>query len=144
MHDDLSNRDRSGEPLRPRGDRPERPADSSGPLSDREVPLASIASSDVIHRWLDGELPEPTSFRGDAARAVEFWRRVGDETERRKRVVTPAHVTASIMEAISALETKPAPTPWWKQELHISATRGAIIAAGAFGLGMLLMRALVR
>jgi len=144
MHDDLSNRDRSGEPLRPRGTPPERPADASGPLSDREVPLASIATSDVIHRWLDGELPEPTTLRGDAARAVEFWHRVGDETERRKRVATPAHVSASIMEAISALETRPAPTPWWKQELRVSATRGALIAAAAFGLGMLAMKVLVR
>ena len=143
MQDDLFDRDRSGEPLRPRGQRPERPADASGPLSDREVPLAPIAASDVIHRWLDGELPEPTTLRGDAARTVDFWRRVGDETERRRRVVTPAHVTSRIMEAVAALETKPAPTPWWKQELHVSTAQGTMVAAAAFALGMLVMKLLV-
>lgn len=139
MHDDLFERDGREEGSH---ERPDRPAETPGPLADREVPLSSIATSDVIHRWLDGELPEPASARGDAGRTVDFWRRIGNETERRRHMVTPAHVPAQIMAAISSLDAAPVATPWWKKELHLTAARAVVLAAGAFALGMLVMRTL--
>jgi hypothetical protein len=96
----------------------------------------------VIHRWLDGDLPEPTGARGEAARAVEFWRRIGEETARRSRMVTPAHVPARIMAAISELDEAPAAAPWWKKDLQLPTSRAIALAVGAFALGMLVMRAL--
>jgi hypothetical protein len=139
MQDDVFERDRNGEGSR---ERAERPAEPSGPLADREVPLSPIATSDVIHRWLDGELPEPTGTRGDAARAVEFWRRIGEETERRRHMVTPAHLSARIMAALPAVSAAPAVAPWWKKDVHTTQARIVAIALAAFLVGILITRML--
>lgn len=122
-------------------ERPLRPADQMGPVSDREVPLAPVATPDVINRWLDGELPEPTGLRGDAARSVEFWRRLGEETDNRRRMVTPVHLSAKIMEALPPLEKQVDTGPWLRRELHLSAS--TLIAAGVafFTLGLIVARA---
>ncbi|BAH37517.1 MAG TPA: hypothetical protein DGD08_15195 [Gemmatimonas aurantiaca] len=73
------------------------------PLADREVPLpglgASTGGADVIHQWLDGEAAEADARRADA-RQVEFWKRVDQDTDRMRRMKTPAHVAASIMAAL--------------------------------------------
>ena len=115
MLDNHFERDGQDEPSRERPNR----ADSS-PLSDREVPLAPVATSDVVNRWLDGELPEPTGLRGDAARSVEFWRRIGEETDRRRHMVTPAHVSAKIMAALPSVEATRLVSPVLKKTLQIS------------------------
>ena len=129
--------DGHGEPSRERPDR----ADPS-PLSDREVPLAPIATSDVVNRWLDGELPEPAGLRGDAARSVEFWRRIGEETDRRRQMVTPAHVSSRIMAALPPVETSSMVSPALKKTLQISPITAVAAGVGLFALGMLAMGAL--
>ncbi len=111
-------------------------------MADREVPLAPVATSDVIHRWLDGELPEPSATRPDAARAVEFWHRIEEETARRRHMVTPAYLPERIMAALPSLDTAPAATSWWKQDLRVSPGRVLMILVGAFALGMVAMRLL--
>ena len=124
-------------------ERQNRGSESNAPLSDREVPLAPVATSDVIHRWLDGEIPEPQGMRGDAARSVEFWRRIGEETERRRHMVTPAHLSENIMAAIAhATPQQAIALPWWKKSLNVSAATAVAVAAGLFLLGMLFMSAL--
>ena len=138
MQDDLFDRDRHGEGSR---ELPDRPAEPQAPLADREVPLSPIAPSDVIHRWLDGELPEPTGVRGDAARSVEFWRRIGEETARRRRVATPAYLPARIMAALPSPDAAPAVVPWWKRNVQLTTSLAIALALAAFALGMLLMRA---
>ncbi|HSA57056.1 MAG TPA: hypothetical protein VLE53_15190, partial [Gemmatimonadaceae bacterium] len=131
--DDDFERDRAGDLP---NERSERPTDPQGPLADREVPLAPIATADVIHRWLDGELPEPAGMHGDSARAVEFWRRIGDEAERRRRVVTPPHVAARIMASLpDAHVAAPRAMPWWKKDLRLSPLTALALLAGAFALG---------
>ena len=137
MHDDLFERDRRGEDPR---ERSERPADSQGPLSDREVPISPVGTSDVIHRWLDGELPEPSGTR-ESTRAVEFWHRIGEETERRRQVVTPAYLPAQIMAALPDAAPTADATGWWKKSLHLSPATTIAIALGAFALGILVMGA---
>ena len=141
MLDDSFERDRRDESPR---ERPHR-ASESGPISDREVPLAPVATSDVINRWLDGELAEPTNLRGDAARSVEFWRRVGEETDRRRHMVTPAHLSARIMAALPAtpqLAQAAMAEPWWRKQVHLSPLTAIAAAAGLFVLGMLVMNAM--
>ncbi|HEY0928751.1 MAG TPA: hypothetical protein VGE27_02430 [Gemmatimonas sp.] len=73
------------------------------PLADREVPLpgmgASTGGADIIHQWLDGETAEADARRADA-RQVEFWKRVDQDTDRMRRMKTPAHVAANIMAAL--------------------------------------------
>jgi hypothetical protein len=98
----------------------------------------------VIHRWLDGELPEPAGVHGDSARSVEFWRRVGDETARRRQMVTPPHVAARIMASLPDTQTDVVATPWWKKDLHLSPRHAIALAVGVFALGMLAMRVFSR
>lgn len=113
------------------GESRRRPSHSERPLADREVPLGppstTIAAS--IHAWLDGETPERDARRGDASRDVEFWKRMDDDLTRRRRMRTPAHLTAQIMEAIP----QHAPTmitPWWRREFVVTPS-SAIVAAAA-------------
>ncbi|MGQ0539439.1 MAG: hypothetical protein ACT4R6_10860 [Gemmatimonadaceae bacterium] len=114
-------------------ERTNRPADGSHGeggdqgLPDREVPLTSVTTADVINRWLDGEMTEPTGLRGDAARTVEFWRRIGEETDRRRRLATPVHLQAKIMAALP--EAAPRTADWWRRDAKVTA--GMLLAAGA-------------
>lgn len=137
MLDNHFERDGHGEPSRERPNQAD-----SGPLSDREVPLTPIATSDVVNRWLDGELPEPVGLHGDAARSVEFWRRIGEETDRRRRMVTPAHLSSRIMSALPPVESSTLVSPVMKKTLQISPITAVAAAAGIFALGMLVMNAL--
>lgn len=122
-------------------ERPLRPSDDTGPVSDREVPLAPVGTSDVINRWLDGELPEPTGLRGEAARSVDFWRRVGEETDRRRRMTTPAHVPAKIMAALPPLAaSRPEVEPWFRRDLQMNAISALVAGAVLFGLGIVIAR----
>jgi hypothetical protein len=91
----------------------------------------------VINRWLDGDTTEPTGLRGDAARTVEFWRRVGEETDRRRRMATPAHLSAKIMAALPTVDA-PKAAPWWRRDTKLSP--GLLLAATA---GLLALGALV-
>ena len=125
-------------------ERPIRPADELGSLADREVPIAPVGTSDVINRWLDGESVEPAGLRGDAAKSVEFWRRLGEETDRRKRMMTPSHVQAKIMSALPPVASHGQLAPWFKKELRVST---AMLLGGALGLvalGAIIANALAR
>jgi hypothetical protein len=131
MHNNLNARDGDGDAGRAR---PRRASEHGQPLSDREVPLGNTATSESINRWLDGEAPEPTTLRGDAARQVDFWRRVEEETERRRQVVTPAHVKAQIMAALPS-EAPQMMLPWWKKSIQVSPIVALAAAAGLVALG---------
>jgi len=138
MLDNFPERDGRGEPSRERPNR----ASETGPISDREVPLAPVATSDVVNRWLDGELPEPAGLRGDAAKSVEFWRRIGEETDRRRRMVTPAHIPSKIMAALPVSQQVDLIAPWWKKPMQMSPMTALAAAAGLFALGVLVANAL--
>lgn len=117
-----------------------RPADDLGALGDREVPLAPVATSDVINKWLDGELPEPANLRGDAARSVEFWRRIGEETAVRRQMVTPAHVQAQIMSEIHRVAPARATESWLRREVTLSSPMLVGGALGLIALGAIIAR----
>ena len=132
--------DRGGEVSR---ERTNRPADTAGARGDREVPLTSHTTSDVIHRWLDGETAEPAGLRGESAREVEFWRRIGEETDRRRRMATPAHVTAKIMAALPTVEApKAEPSVWRDGRMSPSVMLAA--AVGLLALGALVASFLIK
>ena len=116
-------------------ERPIRPADDLASLGDREVPLAP-AATDVLNRWLDGEGPEPMGLRGDAARAVDFWKKVGEQSERGRHMVTPAHLQERIMAALPPLEI----TPWYRKDVQMSAMYIVAGALAIFALGILVAR----
>jgi hypothetical protein len=99
------------------------------PIADREVPLDRHGGlSAAVHAWLDGELPEAAVRKGETAKDVEFWQMIGQETSRMRRVRTPPHVEALIMDALP--HTAPQLiTPWYRRELVV--TPGAALAAAA-------------
>lgn len=123
-------------------ERPNSSADDLGALGDREVPLAPVATSDVINKWLDGEMPEPTNLRGDAARSVEFWRRIGEETDRRRHMVTPAHIPARIMASLPPVAPHGIATPWFRREVRLSTVMLVGGALGLVALGAIIARML--
>jgi hypothetical protein len=112
------------------GRKRERPVQPERPLSDREVPLGppSTTIAQAVHAWLDGETPERDARRGDWSRDVEFWKRLDDDLAARRRLRTPAHLHAQIMNAIP----QHAPqliTPWWRREFVVTPTRALLAAA---------------
>ena len=77
---------------------PARKADQE-PVMDREVPLASAHTPEAIHAWLDGENVNESALHA-AGKEYEFWRRVEEETGKRRRMRTPSPLAGEIMKAI--------------------------------------------
>ena len=80
------------------------------PLADREVPLPGLAGESegevtVLQQWLDGDATEVDARRSDT-KQVDLWNRISAETDRRRRMATPAHLSAQIMAALPAIETQ--------------------------------------
>ncbi len=69
------------------------------PMTDREVPLQSAHTPEAIHAWLDGENVNESQLQA-AGREYEFWRRVEEETGKRRRIKTPTSLPGDIMRAI--------------------------------------------
>src|SRR5687767_5366387 len=131
MLDNLNARDGSGDAGR---ERPRRASEQSQPLVDREVPLGGTATSEMINSWLDGDAPEPVAMNGDTARQVDLWRRIEHESERRRQMVTPAHVKAQIMAALP-VDLPQTSLPWWKKSIQVSPVVAIAAAAGLVALG---------
>jgi hypothetical protein len=129
MFDDI----RSDDGLRIDGHKRPRRSDRERPIADREVPLPPPSQrvlSPAVHAWLDGELPE-AALRGadsETQRDVEFWNRLNEEAERRRRMRTPAFLEQRIMEAIPRT-TPQLITPWWRREFVL--TPAAALGAAA-------------
>jgi hypothetical protein len=115
----------------PKGKRPA--GQPERPLVDREVPLdrngptRSTAIADAVHAWLDGEATESEARRGDSNRQVDFWKRLDEDLAARRRLRTPAHLQAQIMNALP-MHAPTVITPWWKREFVVTQT-SAIVAA---------------
>ncbi len=71
-------------------------AEAEPQAMDREVPLDARELPSAVHAWLDGDQVPSASLSG-AEREVALWKRIGAETGRRSRMVTPAHVPAQIL-----------------------------------------------
>jgi hypothetical protein len=114
------------------------------PLSDREVPLGppSATIADAVHSWLDGEVPESQVRRGEWSRDVEFWKKLDEDLAARRRLKTPAHLQAQIMNALP-MHAPQLITPWWRREFVVtpSIALGAaatIVAAAAVATAFLM------
>lgn len=131
MHHDMNpqgNRPDGEETLRSRAERAQ-------PLSDREVPLTpATRTSPSIHAWLDGEVEESAVRTADTSRDIDFWRKVTEETERRRAVRTPAYLEAQIMSALPGT-TADGVQPWWRKEVVMTPTGAAAAAAGLLAIG---------
>jgi hypothetical protein len=78
---------------------PRKPAGHDQAMTDREVPLASAHTAEAIHAWLDGENVSEQQLHA-AEKEYEFWRRVEEETGKRRRMKTPSPLAGEIMKAI--------------------------------------------
>jgi hypothetical protein len=127
------------------GRKRERPGQPERPLSDREVPLGppSASIAEAVHAWLDGEAPESSVRRAEWSRDVDFWKRMNEDLERRRRMRTPAHVQARIMEAIP----QHAPsliTPWWRREFVVTPSSALVAAATLLAVAVAATAAILR
>ena len=139
MFDDLQSDDLGDGHKR---DRPEKPA---RPLSDREVPLGRPTTmiAEAVHAWLDGEQPETSVRRAEWSRDVDFWKRMNEDLERRRRMRTPAHVQARIMEAIPQ-HAPSLMTPWWRREFVVTPSSALVAAATLLAVAVAATAALLR
>jgi hypothetical protein len=127
------------------GRKRERPVNQERPLADREVPLGppTAAIAEAVHAWLDGDAPETSVRRGEWSRDVDFWKRMNEDLERRRRMRTPAHVQARIMEAIP----QHAPsliTPWWRREFVVTPSSALVAAATLLAVAVAATAAILR
>jgi hypothetical protein len=103
--------------------------DRQRPVADREVPLDRQGGlSAAVHAWLDGELPEAAVRKGETAKDVEFWQMIARETSQIRRLRTPPHVEALIMDALPQAAPQPI-TPWYRREFVL--TPGAALTSAA-------------
>ena len=153
-------------------ERASRPEAEAPTMVDREVPLLTGNQYAAMHRWLDGEGTVSEANRGEAARYVELWRRVGAESERVRRAKAPAGLTERIMAALPdaapqtrsevraasapltlatasgpALEMPVAPaasveSSWWQRPVEMNPGVALVAAAGLLALGAVLGSAL--
>ena len=112
-------------------------------VSDREVPLGKHRTPLAVQAWLDGDLPEAAARRAAAAEDVDFWKRINEESEKRRRMRTPVHVQQRIMESLP--QTTPRIiTPWWRRPLAVTPGKLFLIGLGILALGAVLSFALLR
>jgi hypothetical protein len=104
------------------------------PIADREVPIGFAVTPPGVHEWLDGDLPETEVRRADSARHVEFWNRLNAEASARRQMVTPAHVPAQIMAAITPAKATVA-EPWFLRPMAITPLMAIAAAAGLVVFG---------
>jgi hypothetical protein len=78
---------------------PRKPTEQEPAMTDREVPLNSAHTPEAIHAWLDGENVNESALHA-AEKEFQFWRRVEEETGKRRRIKTPTSLPGEIMRAI--------------------------------------------
>jgi hypothetical protein len=126
--------------LNPQGGRgdsqaPKRDGADRQPLTDREVPLGQARNMAPIHAWLDGELPESAVRTAESARDIDFWRKVTEETARRRTMKTPAYLEAQIMAALPTDRTADGVQAWWAREVTMTPATAAVAAASLLAVG---------
>ena len=127
------------------GRKRERPEHPGRPLADREVPLGppTATIAEAVHAWLDGDAPEASVRRGEWSRDVDFWKRMNEDLERRRRMRTPAHVQARIMEAIPQ-HAPSLTTPWWRREFVVTPSSALVAAATLLAVAVAATAAVLR
>ena len=108
----------------------------NSPMSDREVPLAGGHPGLVVQQWLDGEATD-VAARRTSPKDVELWERINAETERRRRMTTPAPLYDRIMAAIP--EAAPAePVSWWRRPMSVTGSALVVAAVGLLAVGAII------
>ena len=111
------------------GRKPESSGRPDRPLADREVPLGPPRTSiaDAVHAWLDGDATESQARRTESSRDIDFWKRLDEDLAARRRLRTPAHLQAQVMNALP-MHAPTLITPWWKREFVVTPTSAIVVA----------------
>jgi|SRR5579862_2949046 len=140
MHDDLNAHDGREEINRSRAPEPSKVGDfgskrtDESRMADREVPIELTRTPDLVHAWLDGEIPE-SSLRGpEAARHIAFWKHMDQDLDTRRDLRAPVDLTARIMAALPTTAPR-AVSPWWHRPVEMNPLAVAAAAAGLLALG---------
>ena len=136
-----SHEDRNDQPL-PNRDAADRPI-ADRPMADREVPLPGLSAADdpsmvAIHQWLDGNMAETEARRADD-KQVEMWKRINEETEQRRRMVTPAYVAANIMNALPEKHAAPRTATQAEAQRAVPEAQSGISMAKAVAIGVAML-----
>jgi hypothetical protein len=141
MHEDMTAHDGREEVSRTRVPEPSKVRDiGSGRTEDgsrmveREVPIELTRTPDLIHAWLDGEIPESSVHGVDAVRHVEFWKHLSGDLEVRRQTHAPVDLAERIMTALPATAPR-AVAPWWHRPIEMNPLGVAAAAAGLLALG---------
>ena len=94
MTDNLDPRDETHKEL----SAPRKAPEPESNAADREIPPPAH-TADAIHAWLDGENVNESALHA-AEKEYAFWRRVEEETGKRRRMKTPSPLAGEIMKAI--------------------------------------------
>jgi len=96
MHDSLDPRDAVRQPATEN-----RPAQQAEPVAaDREVTPQGTELPSAVHAYLDGDKVNEQALNA-AQRELELWKRISQETGRRRRMVTPAHLPSQILSKLA-------------------------------------------
>lgn len=98
---------------RPDAERARRPEPTVAPtptvwpdaVTEADTGVLTGRPAPVVQQWLDGERSETEARRAEPQDAA-LWAQVQGETERRRRMTTPAPVLDRLMAAIPAAESK--------------------------------------
>ena len=142
---------------------PSRTPSQGSPMLDREVPIVAATPFEAMHRWLDDDGSEAEAMAdAESARYVALWRRVGQETARRRTAtVASPDVTDRIMAALpgraqtavradrvaavsapiaaaapAAVAAAPEATAWWQRPVELNGATALAAAAGLVALGL--------
>ncbi len=106
----------------------------SARMSDREVPIELTRTPDLVHAWLDGEIPESSVRGAEAVRHVEFWKRLDSDLEVRRQMHAPVDLTERIMTALPATAPRVV-APWWNRPVSMNPVALAAATAGLLAIG---------
>jgi hypothetical protein len=134
MHDDLSPLDGREDALRPRVPERSKVGNTDSPMVDREVPIELTRTPDVVHAWLDGEVPESSVRGAEGARHVEFWKHLDRDLEVRRQMHAPTGLADRIMSALPATAPRAA-VSWRNRPVTMNPVAVAAAAAGLLALG---------
>jgi hypothetical protein len=140
MHDDLNAQGgreetpRSRAPEATKGDVSSQRTNDGSRMADREVPIELTRTPDLVHAWLDGEIPESSVRGAEAVRHVEFWKRLDNDLETRRQAHAPVDLTERIMAVLPATAPRLV-MPWWHRPIEMNPLAVAAAAAGLLALG---------
>lgn len=103
-------------------------------MADREVPIELTRTPDLVHAWLDGEVPESSLRGAEAVRHVEFWKRVDRDLETQRQMHAPVDLSERIMAALPATAPRLV-SPWWHRPIEMNPLAVAAAAAGLLAIG---------